>query len=123
MSQGQDKPAAATIAVGDTVYEFDENHRVYRQDANGRSHGSPIHREYWRPHVVVGEEKRSWLISRDGSTRFARKVAKGKVATKQEVDDDCVVHERHKLVQAIQECRDADLLRKVAEVLGYVFVE
>ena len=56
--------------VGDTIWIFDIQRRVYARDADGRATGGPIWREHWRPVVIVGETSRSWV------TDYGNKIAK-----------------------------------------------
>lgn len=117
---------AEPLKVGDTCYLFNENYRTYRRDASGRSVGSPIYREYFRPYVIVGEEKRSWLIRQavSGLVGAGTKVAKGKVHSAAYVDDQVWLNtHRHWIREAVQSCTDASVLRQIAEVLNYVPAE
>jgi len=54
--------------VGQRVWRFDPNCRVYAKGADGRSHGSPIYAEHFRPLRVSGVEGRSYLISHGESS-------------------------------------------------------
>lgn len=51
------------LKIGDTIYQFSENYRVYAKDENGRATGAPIYAEHFRPVKIVGEEKRSWVVN------------------------------------------------------------
>ena len=53
------------IVLGQTVWVFNENRRVYNKDANGRSVGAPIYREKWIETTITGETTRSWIVSKD----------------------------------------------------------
>jgi hypothetical protein len=53
--------AADVIKIGDALYRFDSNRRVYSLDASGRAHGGPIYAEHFERGEVVGETKFSWL--------------------------------------------------------------
>ena len=107
--------------VGDTIWKFDGNRRVYREKKPGEAyaHGGPIYREHWRPLVIVSETPRSWV------TQYGAKCPKngdhsGWRLTTKELDDDCFVHEhRRKISDAISALRDATILRSVAEYIGY----
>ena len=105
--------------IGDTVYQFDINHRVYARDAAGRAQGGPIYREYFRPYVITGTDKRSWLVSAPGSDRQF-KVSKDKVLTSGQMDEQCWVEDhRIKVVRLVDQCRDPAVLKSVAALLGY----
>lgn len=105
--------------IGKTVWFFDENYRTYVTDANGRSRGGPIYREHWRPVVITGETSRSWVTDYYG--KIPKKGPRvGWALTQKEVDDDCWVHSyRGHVANALHTCRNADVIREVARVLGY----
>ena len=105
--------------IGDTVYIFDINHRIYERDENGRSKGGPIYREHFRPYVIRGEEKRSWIVCAPNSN-FTRKIVKTAFKTEAEVDDDCWQNDhRVHVANMVLYCRDTEKLRAVAKVMGY----
>lgn len=64
------------LKIGDTVYYFDTNRRVYPSPVPGDDRwggGTPIWREHWRPMKITGETVRSWLV---GGSRRALKMPK-----------------------------------------------
>lgn len=130
-----DKPQ---LKIGDSVWVFDPNRRVYRRDAKGNSVGGPIYREHWREHFIVGETRVSWLVgfTRDlpHDHRCVLRMPKADptgVAEKgfgrrrvllspAAVEDDAWVAEnRCRISDAVNRCRDADTLRRIAEMVGY----
>jgi hypothetical protein len=56
--------------VGDTVWIFDENRRVYNKERSEYSFNAPIWREHWRPEEIVSETTRSWI------TKWGTKISK-----------------------------------------------
>src|SRR5687767_13513281 len=52
----------ADLKIGDSVWIYDANRRVYRQKADGRWFGAPIEREHWAEHFIVAETSKSWLV-------------------------------------------------------------
>lgn len=113
------------IAVGDPIWYFDINNRVYRKDA-GHSHDSgPIYREHWVKRIIVGETSRSWLIGYDHGLRVLNKVPKkgphpGWAFSIEEIEDDCWIHEhRYKMSRAVSCISSAATLREVARVIGW----
>jgi hypothetical protein len=104
---------STSVKVGDTVFEFDENRRVYRKGESG----PPIWREHWRPVVITGETSKSWLygwcgkqkIPKSGSGKFCFSVA--------ELDEREWAHEnRYRLARAVENA-DAATLRKIAAIV------
>lgn len=41
---------------------FDQNRRIYRRDARGKSYGEPIWIHHWREVAVTGETRVSWIL-------------------------------------------------------------
>lgn len=103
------------------VWIFDQNRRVYPPTPSGHkwaSSGPPIYREHWVKHEVVDETKRSYV------TKYGTKVPKtggrGFALSEREVDLDVWLHDnRHKICRQIEMMQDAELLMKVAELIGY----
>jgi hypothetical protein len=119
----------APIAIGAPVWVFDENRRVYEHDGSGRPVGSPLRREHWRPWVVVGETRASWIIGPPGSNT-SQSWATRKVPKKgpwhdiawslSDVNADVWAHEhRWRIEHMVQRC-SPDVLRRVADLVGYV---
>lgn len=111
------------IKIGDSVWFFDVNRRVYKQDQNGCSVGGPIWREHWRKELVIGETSRSWLVGHKYDlTKLPKKGdwPRDWVASEAEVNDrEWVEHHRYRISRAIDSIRDASTLRKIAELIGY----
>ena len=109
--------------IGDTIWHFDENRRVYERDDTGRAFGGPIYAEYYKPYKIVGEEARSWIVE---SNTFKQKVAKNRIdrsptewfSDAARLDNIWKHDHRHKIRNLIDQA-DAATLRKVAEIIGY----
>lgn len=121
------------IGIGSTVWVFNPNHREYEYDDKGRAIGGPNYRAHFRPYVINGETARSWLIGdgygvlkvpkQGGDMRECGGGAYGKTRvymTAAAVDDECWKrHHAGRVASAVSRCEDADLLRKVADIIGY----
>lgn len=118
--------SASTLAIGQTVWWFDTNRRVYLRDENGCATGSPIYREHWRQTKIVSETPRSWITEWNhkidkktgqcrtvyGMVTFAYSLA--------EIDDKCWLHDhRYALSDHLRSCDDVALLRSIAAMVGY----
>ena len=107
--------------VGDTIWRFDINRRVYRAKKPGELYGrgGPIYREHWQPLVIVSETPRSWVT--EYGVKCPKKGAhQGWCLTKEELDACCFVQEhRHKISDHLKLIADAAVLRAVAEIIGY----
>ena len=105
--------------IGDVFYFFEENHRVY-----DKTKGSgPIYREHFRPRYIVGQEKQSWLVSRNADGKFPSKISKQhflkKHYTAQQVDDRCWEEQhRYRICDLVNRCT-IDELKQIAAILGY----
>lgn len=90
------------------------------KNAEGRSYGSPIYREHWKKHEVVGETRVSWIL------RFGDKVPKKGANprrvcfSEKELDDNCFLHAHaSKIGELVARIEDAETLRKIAAMVGY----
>lgn len=112
-----------SIKVGDPIWHFQANRRVY---AKGE-HGSPIYREHWVEEKIIGETSRSWLVSPEWRpTKLAKKeLEEGKLdiykLTLKEVEEDCWIHDnQNRIIQHIQyKVKDYETLKAVADLIGY----
>lgn len=106
--------STALLGIGSTIWIFDQNRRVYRDNRS-----RPVYREYWRPIKITSETTRSWI------TEWGQKIPKkgehhGVCFTEKEVDDKSWVEEnRYKISEAVNRMRDAETLRAVAKLAGY----
>ena len=50
------------INIGDRLWQFDQNRRVYKKDDQGRAYGGPIFEEQFVEGRIVGENRASWLV-------------------------------------------------------------
>lgn len=110
------------LKVGDRVWEFDINKRVY---APGAQRG-PIFAEHFRERWIVGEEGRSWLVSTDRRGTWGKeKIGKHHLAKRHHYTDaerEAMIwanDHRYKLVRRLERCTDLATLKAIAEILGY----
>ena len=115
------------IKVGDAFFAFDANRRRY--DENRRLIYGHHFYEVW----IIGETARSWIVGSQCGTEdfrvpkrdpfadnFKEYGVNRRIWTHEMMLDDIWVNvHRHKIRRAFDECRDADKLRRVAEILGY----
>ena len=106
--------------IGDTVWYFDPNHRVYNRDANGRRIGGPIWREHWRPVEVTGETRLSWIVGHDNYEvfRVKKKDWPAKLALSQEhITQLQFVKDRFKIASDVGKCLDYATLKAIHDLL------
>ena len=119
---GKSKPA-----IGDSIWRFDQNRRVYTQREPGKySSGAPIWREHWERMEIVGETRVSWLVGYGAKGRVLHKVRKASPTLRGWAFDDAEIDRLawveanvYKLSRAVQDCRDYTTLQRVAEVLRF----
>ena len=104
------------LKVGDTIWRFDGSRRIYNDKNAG-----PIYREHWVETVIQGETSRSWLVGMFRTYKVPKKGPHpGWAFSQKEVDDDCWVRcNRYKIEKSVAMVSNADVLRKVAELIGW----
>jgi hypothetical protein len=112
-----------TVKVGDKVFLFDGNRRIYRKDRLVSS--SPIYREHFVERLIVGETRVSWIVGMSADTpwthaKYPKKFNPHRRFWRADQIDAAVwAHDnRYEISQEIQRI-DEDLLRKVADLIGY----
>jgi hypothetical protein len=126
-----------TLAIGSTVWIFDENRRVYPDKKLPKGQlwpsSAPIWREHWRPCVIVGETRVSWLVGHTKDDTYPRKINKKDLAagsvrcvltSEVDIDAACYVHDHaYKIGSRVQHIAGgfaaAETLRKIAALVGY----
>ena len=113
--------------IGQTVWIFDGNRRVYR---DGQSR--PVFREHFKDWKITGETSKFWLLGNSYQIIKATRMLKcperkGNWYTlsprvfwsELEVDETCWVHEnRYRVVKDVQGCSDANTLRAIDALLA-----
>lgn len=96
------------------VWLFDVNYRVYGPDKSG-----PIWREHWRETRITGETKVSWITA--SGRRVPKKGGGGIAFSEVEIDRAAYVKvNRHRIADAVSRCADHDMLKTIAEMVGYM---
>jgi hypothetical protein len=99
--------------IGDTIWLFDINRRVYAPDKSG----GPIWREHWRPVEIVSETSRSYV------TKYGERCPKkGRdpnvwVWSQAEIDRAEIVQGSWAIANDVRGCRDADKLLAIRSIL------
>lgn len=113
------------IKIGDTLFRFDANRRIYR-DRSFSGGGAPIYREHFEPLKIIGETRKSWILERDWKAskkdlKSAESMQYGGRGffTAQGMEDDIWLHDHLYRVKAKLDQASPDILRKVAELIGY----
>lgn len=114
------------LKVGDTLYRFSANRRVYPKPGTFSGGGAPIYREHFEPLKIIGENKVSWLLEQDwkASKRDLKSAASMQYGgrgffTAEGMEDDIWQHDhRYKIRDLFDRC-SVDTLRQIASLLGY----
>lgn len=117
------------LKIGDTLYSFSTNNRVYKPSKDGFSSGGPIYREHFRAETIDGETKQSWIVgpsekkvnkktlacAHNGDFAAARRYF-----TLEEKEADIWANDhRYKITRLVEQVRNVEILRKIAEIVGY----
>jgi hypothetical protein len=108
----------ADLHIGSEVYVYDENNRVYERDASGRAIGGAIYREFFRKVPIVAETARKWVTH--WGEAFKKNPYESGFLTEEMVETRVWEKEHRYKIIRITERVDAETLRKIAEVIGYV---
>jgi len=123
------------MQIGDKVWIFDDNRRVY-QDDKGNKTVSPWFRGHFVEKYIVGETKQSWLVGYKGNMLDDKtniKVNKknltysignnygrnGKLyISEEEINQKCWMEENLRIIiRKVEQCTDYEKLRKIEEIL------
>jgi hypothetical protein len=111
----------AMLKIGDTLYRFDGNRRVYRDGQSG-----PIYREHFEPLKIIGENKISWLLERnwkankkDLSSAKAWHYGGRGFFTAEGMEDDIWQHDHRHHIRHLFDQASPSQLKQIAEIVGY----
>jgi hypothetical protein len=134
---GEVEVTGVELAIGSTVWIFDPDRRVYSDKKLAKGQlwysGAPIWREHWRPCVIMGETRVSWLVGHTKDDTYPRKISKrdlaagtvrGVLTSEADLDAACYVQEHvYKIAERVQRISGglaaAETLRKIAALVGY----
>ena len=102
----------SNLKVGDKVWLFDQNRRVYEKDSIISS--APIFSEYFYQVTITGETSRSWLIGRE---KFSKKTLEGIYTNETKADKIWDEENRYKITEKVRYCSIIEL-KKINEILG-----
>lgn len=111
----------AALKIGDTLYNFDGNRRVYQPGLRGGT----IYEKHFEAVKIVGETKLSWVMDRSGakvnkktldsSCQFADRG----YFTASAMETDIWLHEhRHRIVREVERV-GIEHLKEIARIIGY----
>ena len=106
------------IGIGNFIWIFDINYRVYKKEESGRSFGAPIWKDHWRKYVIVGETSRSWIIDR-WDTKIPKKGGHGIAFSEEEINKLAFVEEnKYRIAKMVEKCGYEKLIA-IANIVDY----
>lgn len=103
--------------IGDKVWCFDQNRRVY--DGKGSFGGHIIYAGHFYESKITGETSRSWIVGQYGD-KYSKKDPSGLYTDEQKADAIWMHDNRHKIAGIVDRCRDIEKMRQIAQIVGYV---
>jgi len=109
------------MQIGDTLWQFDINRRVYSKPPPGeRIFGSIIYREHFKPLKIIGETRQSWLLEhRYKAKKGDDPMIRGGFYTAEEMEDNVWIHDHRHRVRDLLDRAPPAKIREVAAILGY----
>ena len=121
------------MQIGDKVWIFDSNHRVYKDD-KGNKLVRCWYRGYFVERYILGETNQSWIIGYENASaddRYNVKVNKKTLTYKREtpydgilytsedtIDQLCWIHDnQYEIMEQVRKCNDYNKLKKIQEIL------
>jgi len=102
-----------SLQVGDRVWIFDGNRRIYIKGQSG-----PVFREHFRPLTIDAETRISWVLS-DGR-KINKKTLDGCYPTEESVDDACWIQDHsYRISEEVRRCRSAATLKQIASLVNW----
>lgn len=107
-----------SVKVGDNIWVFNINRRIYRRNENGKYIGGPIWKEHWEKHIITGETSRSWLFGY--GQKIPKKNAQNVCYSLDEIEKLAFVKDnQYKIADAVRRVNDCDLLMQIAKLINY----
>ena len=104
--------------IGDKVWMFDPNRRVYPRDERGRTTGGVIYAEHFHQVEIIVETSRSWITDNYGLK--ASKKEPQNIFTDEQKAGMIWIHEhRYRVSDSVYRCHDVEKLRQIAQIIGY----
>ena len=112
------------MKVGDKVYTYNENRRVYPEDKTISS--GPIYREHFELKEIVGETTQSWIVGYPGWSADSRACSKHKkkadhpsLFSKAEVEEEVYMHDHAYKIANLVHHANYKTLKAIANLIGY----
>lgn len=108
------------INVGDKFFIFDTNRRVYKRNEKGQATGGPTFRGHFYEVTIDGETSRSWLVGEWKPIKVPKSDPFSVLYTEEMIADaEWLSEHRYRISSQVQSIKDADVLRKIADLIDY----
>lgn len=108
------------LKIGQTIYIFDENHRIYKDSSS-----APIYREHFRPYTIISETTNEFICNsrkinkRSGLFKHTPKFKPVKIYTELKMNDNVWEQDnRYKIIDIIKRT-DIATLKTIAKLINY----
>lgn len=107
------------LKIGDKIYYFNQNYRVYSKDNKGEC----IYNEHFRPLYITNENEKEYIVDENytinkRSNLLIMYKEKTNYYTEQEKKDNVFIKENaYKLSQIVRDIDSAEKLKKIKEIL------
>lgn len=115
-----------SLGVGDSVWIFDENRRVYR-DEDGNYSSRCIFRQHFCKVKVTGETRQSWILSYQNNIKVNKKTLKYKrgygrdgnlYLTEDDIDKMCWIKDnKMNIIDIVRRCDNYKKLKQVEDIM------
>lgn len=108
-------PSQPALQIGDTVYVYNNNRRVYPA---GQAGSRPIYRHHWEPLQITGINRVSYILE-NGIKVNKKDPGPSVLLSSQALDDRVWRHaNQYTIERAVTACDSADTLRAIAKLLA-----
>lgn len=116
----------AALKIGDVLFNFNGNRRVYNQPkSGGYASGGPIYEKHFAEATIVGETKNSWVMSlyetkvNKKTLQSSTKYADHGYFTKSGMEADIWLHEHRYRIAKLVESAGVEQLKEIARIVDY----
>ena len=103
--------------IGDSVWVFNQNRRVYAKAPRGQYVGAPIWREHWEEREIIDETRVSWVLRGGGKIKKSAN-PRAVAFSEEEIDRRAFVKEKQVVFAGhIRECASYEAMKEIEAAL------
>lgn len=105
-------------AIGDTVFIYNSNRRVYAKDEKGNQYGQPLYRQQWVTKTITSETRFSFIL--DDGTKIKKSTPPESVCLTRQALEDKIWLQAYlfDIERAVGRVRDVNTLKQIAKLAG-----